>query len=76
MNLTNENVNISVGDEIAEIYFSETDELLELSQADWDNYDGYGTIETLTITVTDGTDPIEGASVSIDGGTAKTTSSA
>ena len=75
MNLTNENVNISVGDEIAEIYFSETDEMLELSQADWDNYDGYGTIETLTITVTDWDDPIEGASVSIDGGTAVTTDS-
>ena len=76
MNLTNENVNISVGDEIAEVFFSENDEILELSQAEWDNYDGYGTIDTLTITVTDWTDPIEGASVSIDGGTAKTTSSA
>lgn len=75
MNLTNENVNISVGDEIAEMYCSDVDEMLELSQADWDNYDGYGTIETLTITVTDWTDPIEGASVSIDGGTAKTTDS-
>ena len=76
MNLTNENVNISVGDEIAEIYFSDVDDTLELSQADWDAYDWYGIIDTLTITVTDWTDPIEGASVSIDGGTAKTTSSA
>lgn len=75
MNLTNENVNIEVGDKVAEIYFSETDEMLELSQAEWDTYDWYGTIETLTITVTDWTDPIEGASVSIDGGTAKTTDS-
>lgn len=75
MNLTNENVNISVGDEIAEVFFSEYDEILELSQAEWDNYDGYGTIDTLTITVTDWTDPIEGASVSIDGGTAVTTDS-
>lgn len=75
MNLTNENVNISVGDDIAEIYFSDTDNMLELSQAEWDNYDGYGIIDTLTITVTDWTDPIEGASVSIDGGTAVTTDS-
>ena len=39
MNLTNENVNIEVGDKVAEIYFSETDEMLELSQAEWDTYD-------------------------------------
>ena len=75
MNLTNENVNIKVGDVIAEIYLSDYDDVLELSQAEWDNYDGYELIETLTITVTDWTDPIEGASVSIDGGTAKTTDS-
>lgn len=73
MNLTNENVNVSVGDEIAEIYLSETDNIFELSQADWDVYNGGGVFETLTITVTDGTDPIAGASVSIDWGEAVTT---
>ena len=75
MNLTNENVNISVGDEIAVINFSSIDNWLTLSQAEWDAYDGYGVHETVTITVTDGTDPIEGASVKIDWGTAVTTDS-
>jgi len=73
MNLTNENVNIAVGDEVAVICFSATDNLYTLSQADWDVYNGGEVYETLTITVTDGTDPIVGASISIDWGTAVTT---
>ena len=75
MNLTNENVNISVGDEIAIVSFSNIDSTISMSRAEWDNYSGYGVHETVTITVTDGTDPIEGASVKIDWGTAVTTDS-
>ena len=72
-NLTNDNVNIRVWDYIADMWMSETDGVIELDKSEWDWWTGYGIHESVEITVTDWTDPIEGASVSIDGGTAKTT---
>lgn len=74
-NLTNGNVNIRIWDNICSIYSTNPEDIIELPESEWNTWEGENIHETLTITVTDGTDPIEGASVSIDGGTAWTTDS-
>lgn len=72
-NLTNENVNIRVWDNICNIYSTNADDVIELPESEWNAWEGEDIHDTVTITVTDWTDPIAGVSVSIDGWTAWTT---